>query len=368
MSNSDKKSKDTKGVAKDHLQDRSKFYDGFEDNLTPVRSIDLNSINSFSQLTDAMSTTSFGGRLVGEAVDTLYSMYSDKSCFKVLTLSGAMTAAKMGLIITEMIDRGLVNAIVSTGALMSHGLVEGMGSTHFKYDETMNDIELYNKGYDRIYDTLELEKNLDDMGDVVINALKDVSKDKPLSSFYINEKIGEYLAKQIPNGRAILKSAYEKKVPVYIPAFTDSVLGLYFGDYNNALKVKGEQTYSFDPFVDLNHFANLFNQSTSAGIFTIGGGVPRNWAQQVGWYAELLDRFENEETNVKKKYKYGLRICPEPVTWGGLSGCTYREGVSWGKFVPVEEGGKFTEVLSDATVVWPIIMKAVFEKLDKDNN
>jgi len=61
-----------------------------------------------------------------------------------------------------------------------------------------------------------------------------------------------------------------------------------------------------------------------------------------------------------------VRICPEPVHWGGLSGCTYQEGVSWGKFVPPEEGGRFAEVLADATTVWPLLMKALFEELDGD--
>lgn len=179
-------------IPKDHLKKREKFYNGFEDNLKPVTSLDLNLVKSFSDLTDAMCATSFGGRQIGEAVDTLYSMYSDKNCFKVLTLSGAMTAAKMGLIITDMIDRGLINAIVSTGALMSHGLVEGLGSSHFKYDESMNDIELYNKGYDRIYDTLELETNLDDMGEVVVKALKNTPVSEVVSSHSLNEKIGSF--------------------------------------------------------------------------------------------------------------------------------------------------------------------------------
>jgi deoxyhypusine synthase len=60
-----------------------------------------------------------------------------------------------------------------------------------------------------------------------------------------------------------------------------------------------------------------------------------------------------------------VRICPEPVHWGGLSGCTYSEGVSWGKFVPPAEGGRFAEVYSDATVVWPLLAKALFEELDR---
>jgi deoxyhypusine synthase len=66
-----------------------------------------------------------------------------------------------------------------------------------------------------------------------------------------------------------------------------------------------------------------------------------------------------------KKFHYGVRICPEPAHWGGLSGCTYSEGVSWGKFVAPGEGGRFAEVLCDATVAWPILVKAVKQRLDK---
>ncbi|MGC2001947.1 MAG: deoxyhypusine synthase family protein, partial [Candidatus Acidiferrales bacterium] len=98
------------------------------------------------------------------------------------------------------------------------------------------------------------------------------------------------------------------------------------------------------------------------GIVTVGGGVPRNWAQQFGVYAELLARRGYEKIPLKR-YNYGLRICPEPVNWGGLSGSTYTEAVSWGKFVPLEEGGRFAEVLDDATVALPLIVGAVLERL-----
>jgi deoxyhypusine synthase len=98
------------------------------------------------------------------------------------------------------------------------------------------------------------------------------------------------------------------------------------------------------------------------GIFTIGGGVPRNWAQQFGVYAELLARRGYEKVPLKR-YSYGVRICPEPVNWGGLSGSTYTEAVSWGKFIPEEEGGRFAEVLDDATVALPLVVGAVLERL-----
>jgi len=64
-----------------------------------------------------------------------------------------------------------------------------------------------------------------------------------------------------------------------------------------------------------------------------------------------------------KRYAYGVRICPEPVHWGGLSGSTYTEAVSWGKFVPPEEGGQFAEVFDDATVALPLIVGAVLERI-----
>ncbi|MGH7221314.1 MAG: deoxyhypusine synthase family protein, partial [Nitrospiraceae bacterium] len=94
----------------------------------------------------------------------------------------------------------------------------------------------------------------------------------------------------------------------------------------------------------------------------IGGGVPRNWSQQVGPYIEICNT--RLGLNVPPpRFRYGVRICPEPDYWGGLSGCTYREGISWGKFVPPEEGGRFAEVLSDATVVWPLLMVGLLERL-----
>jgi deoxyhypusine synthase len=119
----------------------------------------------------------------------------------------------------------------------------------------------------------------------------------------------------------------------------------------------------FNPFLDLQEYARLVNEFDDLAIFTVGGGVPRNWAQQVGPYYDI----SNHRLGTKftpPKFKYGVRICPEPVHWGGLSGCTYSEGVSWGKFVPIAEGGRYAEVFSDATLVWPLLMKGVFEELD----
>ena len=125
-------------------RDRQEFGTGYNHGFVPLESLDINKIDDADGLLRAMSKTAFGGRTLGDAADVLYDMVTDPDCFTVMTLSGAMTVAKMGLLATEMIDRGMIHAVVSTGALTTHGLVENAGMTHFKYDFSKTDLELSN--------------------------------------------------------------------------------------------------------------------------------------------------------------------------------------------------------------------------------
>jgi deoxyhypusine synthase len=342
-----------------------KLHDPVADRLIPLAPLDLTRIHSIDDLVRAMARTAFTGRQLGEAADVLEAMARDKDCFVVMTLAGAMTVAKQGLVITELIDRGIVNAVVSTGALMAHGLVEATGRAHFRHNPQLTDEELYEAGYNRVYDTLEPETNLDDVEKVIFEVLEDWNQDEILCSFKLNRAIGAYLVKHAKDQRGILKSAYEKDVPVFVPAFTDSELGLDFALTNRERSKQGKSQLRFDPFEDLEYFAATLLKQKRLGIFTIGGGVPRNWSQQFGPFIELRHRRGGEDVPLKR-YHYGLRICPEPVYWGGLSGSPYSEAVSWGKFVPPAEGGMFGEVFVDATVGLPLIVAAVLERLDKD--
>lgn len=346
----------TKGQGIDRV-----LHDPVSDRLVPLDPLDLTRIHSIDDLVRAMGSTAFTGRQVGEGADVLEAMARDKDCFVVMTLAGAMTVAKQGLIITELIDRGVVKAVISTGALMAHGLVEAAGRSHFKYDPAMNDAELYEAGYNRVYDTLEPETNLDFVETIVARILKAWDHKEVLCSYKLNREIGRYLSEHVEE-RGILKSAFEKGVPVFVPAFSDSEIGLDVALYNRARRKNNTPPLHFDPFEDLEHYAGTLLKQERLGIFTIGGGVPRNWAQQFGPYIELRHRRGGEELPLKR-FHYGVRICPEPVNWGGLSGCTYSEAVSWGKFVPREEGGRFAEVLLDATVGLPLIAGAVLQRL-----
>jgi deoxyhypusine synthase len=337
-----------------------------QDGLEPVLPLDLSACADFDELTASMARTAFGGRQLGEAVEVLVGMARDPECQVVLTLAGAMTVAKMGLVICDMIDHGLVQAVVSTGALMAHGFVESTGLAHYKYREGMDDAALYERGYNRVYDTLEPESNLEHVEQILYAILRQWDAGETLCSQKLNDRLGQYLVEHHPQTRGVLKSAREKGVPVYVPAFSDSEIGLGLAIHNREQVLAGKPRIPFDPFLDLEHYSTAVAGSSKLGIFTIGGGVPRNWAQQVGPYLEILERtLGSEAGGGTKRFHYGVRICPEPVHWGGLSGCTYSEGVSWGKFVPPSHGGRFAEVYSDATIAWPLVVKAALQRLAK---
>lgn len=348
------------------------LHDGTSDKLSPLESLDPNKIRSFDDLITAMGKTAFGGRSLGEAADVLTDMTRDKDCLVVMTLSGAMTVAKMSTVIIRMMEAGMIDAVVSTGALMAHGLSEAVGLKHYKVNPKIPDAELFEQGYNRVYDTLEMEANLNTISEFVCTVLDRMEMSSNWSSQELCREIGMRLAEQ-GDSPGILRTAYLKNIPIYVPAFTDSELGLDVATWHmkrefdksggkiDPLSVKGFPTSN--PFGDLLHYANLVRSKKRLGIFTIGGGVPRNWAQQVAPFYDIVQNRLDTDLGYTPRFTYGVRICPEPVHWGGLSGCTYSEGVSWGKFVPADQGGKFAEVYADATIAWPLLVRAVLERL-----
>jgi len=338
------------------------LHDPVKDKLRPIYPLDLSKIKTIDDLVRAMGDTAYTARQIGDAADVLEVMARDKDCFVVMTLAGALTVGKMGLVFCDLIESGIVKAIVSTGALMAHGLVEATGRSHFRYDPSkMDDKELFLAGYNRVYDSLEPETNLDHVEKMVDAILEAWDPTEVVCSWKLHKRIGEFLHKS-SKGRGILKSAFEKNVPVFVPAFSDSELGLDFALNQYGRKRDNRPVLRFDPFEDFETFASTMLATKKMGILTIGGGVPRNWSQQFGVYAELMARRGYKNLPLKR-YNYGVRICPEPVHWGGLSGSTYTEAVSWGKFVPPEEGGRFAEVMEDATVALPLVVGAVLQRL-----
>src|SRR6516162_5804167 len=179
------------------------LHDPVKDKLRPIFPLDLSRCRTIDDLVRAMGNTAFTGRQIGDAADVLEAMARDKDCFVVMTLSGALTVGKMGLIFCDLVKSGVVKAIVSTGALMAHGLVEATGHSHFRYDPRMDDKTLFHAGYNRVYDSLEPEVNLDHVEEVMQHMLTEWDAEDVACSWKLNHRVGEYLHKTM-KGRGIL--------------------------------------------------------------------------------------------------------------------------------------------------------------------
>ena len=302
---------------------------------------------------------SYGGvaAQVAKGADALNTMACDKQCLRFLTISGAMTVGKMDLVICDMIESGLTHAISSTGALMAHGLVSSIGLKHYKYNPAYNDTELARRKLNRVTDTLEPETNLDNVEEVIGKVINQLNGSRPISPTILNKLIGKYLAENYPNERGILKSAYLFGVPVFVPAFVDSELGNDLYIHNIKRKRRGKKSILVDLESDSKELVKLVTATKRFGIFTIGGGVPRNNVQNVAPLIEIVN--ERMGTNLPpRRFTYGIRICPDRPHFGHLSGCTYSENESWRK---AAKNGVYAEIQADATQVWPFLVKYVLD-------
>jgi deoxyhypusine synthase len=276
-------------------------------------------------------------------------MVSSKKILKVLTLSGAMVPAGMGELICAMIENELIDVIVSTGANIIHDLVDVFSDVgHYVGSPNVNDDELFQRRINRIYDVFLPEDNYKKAEDEILKIIKKIFKEKKIEVMpsELLRILGENIGK-----RCLLSIAVKYKVPIFIPAFSDSELALNLIKYS----VREGYSFKFDILGDVLKFASIIKEYEEYGTFIIGGGVPRNWAQQV---FPLLDQIENMET---LGYNYSVRIHTATEYDGGLSGCTISESKSWGKY---SLDSKYVSIWCDATIALPILITALFQRLN----
>lgn len=302
----------------------------------------------------------FGGTAteVAQGAEVTRAMVEDPKCTVFMTLSGAMTVAQMSLVITDMIDLGMVQYIASTGALMAHGLVPALGKHHYKYHPKFSDKLLAARKINRVTDTLEPERNLDHLEKILHRVMKAYSGEQVISPRILHEGIGKYLHEKYPDKRAILTSAYEKGVPILVPAFHDSEIGNDLYIHNKLREKDGEKPIKMDMELDTDHLRDMVLSADRLGIFTVGGGVPRNFTQNIAPLIELLN-VRLKEKNRLPQFNFGTRICPDQMYYGHLSGCTYSEGMTWRKFAL---DAMLAEVHTDATQVWPFYVKDLMDR------
>jgi len=240
---------------------------------------------------------------------------------------------------------------------MAHGLVSSIGLKHYKYNPAYNDTELARRKLNRVTDTLEPETNLDTVEEVVGKVVDQLDGSRTISPTILNGMIGKHLAENYPDDRGILKSAYLHNVPVFVPAFVDSELGNDIYIHNLYRTRRGQKPILMDLELDSKELVRMVTEAKRFGIFTIGGGVPRNNVQNVAPLIEIIDERLGDRLPLRR-FTYGIRICPDRPYFGHLSGCTYSENESWRKAV---KNGVYAEIHADATQVWPFLVKYIME-------
>ena len=306
-------------------------------------------VKNIDDLLRDLKKCGFQGRNLGRALDILYKMVTDDKILTVLTLSGAMVPAGMGDLICALIENKLIDVIISTGANTIHDLVDAVSDIgHYIGSPNVDDNELFKARINRIYDTFLPEDNYKRAENVLLDIIHDIfsSKDICITPSNLMRKVGEKI-----NERCILSIAAKYNIPIFVPAFSDSEFAL------NLIKYSVREGYKFnlDIFGDVLSFTDIIRKSDEFGTFIIGGGVPRNWAQQV---FPLLDQIDKVET---MGYNYSVRITSAIEYDGGLSGCTISESKSWGKY---SLESKYITVWCDATIALPILITGLFQRLN----
>ncbi|NVM18178.1 MAG: deoxyhypusine synthase family protein [Candidatus Lokiarchaeota archaeon] len=305
-------------------------------------------IKSVEDVLKSLKNCGFQGRNLGKALDVLYNMVSSKNILTVLTLSGAMVPAGMGELICALIEQNLIDIIISTGANVIHDLVDVFTEVgHYVGDTNVDDNKLYKLRINRIYDVFLPEDNYLKTEKEILSIIKKIFQQQSIeitpSEFL--KKLGENI-----NKRCILSIAAKNNIPIFVPALSDSELALDLIMYS----LKEDYEFKFDILGDVMKFAEIIKNYKEHGTLIIGGGVPRNWAQQI---FPLLDQIEKMKT---VGYKYSVRIHTATEYDGGLSGCTISESKSWGKY---SLESKSVSVWCDATIALPILVTGLFQRL-----
>ncbi len=308
----------------------------------------------------ALGRCSFQGRALARALDVWEAMARDKDCLRVMSLAGAMVPAGMGLTVIRLMEAGLIDVLVPTGAALSHDLCNIAAQddqAHYVGDEWADDEALREAAINRIYDTYLPEEGFAAAEDALAEILPHLAYRKgdgvlTITTADFCRQIGARLT-----GFGVLTAAAKYGVRIYVPAISDSELGMTIVAGNQRRTTGLPGNVVFDTLTDVSDFAELVRGRARAGLVTVGGGVPRNWAQQVYPYLKFKLRDDAIEAD---GYHYGVRITTDRPEFGGLSGCTISESKSWGKY---ETGAVETSVVADATIALPMLATALLERL-----
>ncbi len=312
----------------------------------PIQHLDLEKAWSLFDLVQAFQHTSFQSRNLFKCYDVYLKMLDDPHCVIIMGLSGAMIPGGMRKVIRDMIEMKLIDVLVSTGANLFHDVFESFGYRHYVGCENGNDDLLRKRRIVRVYDALMDDHEINQ----VIRLLSQIPKE--LGGRVVSSR--EYLSvlgSRLEDDRSILKTASRRGIPVFVPALADSSIGIGL-TFLHAKRKIASNGLIIDQIRDSYEIAQLKRKASVTGAIYVGGGVPKNYIQQLGPVNELL--FQRESS-----HRYALQITTDDPKWGGLSGCTFEEAKSWGK---IGKSSSYAAVYIDATIALPLLVGAVFQE------
>jgi deoxyhypusine synthase len=312
----------------------------------PIQHLNLKRTKSLLDLVKGFQYTSFQSRNVFKCFEVFRKMLDDPACVIFLGLSGAMIPGGMRRVLRDMIEMKLIDVIVSTGANMFHDLFEGFGYRHYVGSEEGDDDALRKHRIVRVYDALMDDHEINRVIHF-LSRIPEELEEKVVSSRRYLEVLGYHITDE----SSILKTASRYGVPVFIPALSDSSIGIGLTFLHLQKKVPSEGLL-IDQIRDSFEIAQMKRMASVTGAVYIGGGVPKNYIQQLGPVSELL--FEKESG-----HRYAFQVTTDDPKWGGLSGCTFEEAKSWGK---IEKGSNYAALYMDATVALPLLVGAVLQE------
>jgi deoxyhypusine synthase len=310
-----------------------------------IRHIDIKSFDS-TPIIESMKMMSFSSRDTANAADILLKMIKDKECTNILTLAGSTSAGGCMQVYVDMVKHNMIDAIVATGAsIIDMDFFEAIGFKHYIGRTDFPDKKLREYYIDRIYDTFIDEDDLQ-ICDGTIKQIADKLERRPYSSREFILELGKYLVKNSVKKDSLVQVCYEKNVPIFCPAFSDSSAG--FGLVKHQWE-NPEKHVSIDSVRDFRELTMIKMDAETSGLFMIGGGVPKNFAQDTVVCAEVLGKSV-------PMHKYAIQITVADVRDGACSSSTLQEASSWGKVDTKYE----QMVYAEATTVLPLIASYVY--------
>ncbi len=314
---------------------------------TPVRHLDITSIDAVD-LVKAMKGMSFTARDLAAGADLFERMLKDRSCSVILCIAGSTSAAGCMNIYADMVKHNMVDAIVATGAsIVDMDFFEALGFRHYQGSPHVDDSQLRSLYIDRIYDTFIDEEDLQHC-DRRIGEIADALPPGIYSSREFIREMGRFLKTGARKKGSLVETAFDHDVPIFCPAFSDSSAG--FGLVLHQTR-HPEAHVSIDSVKDFRELTQIKIKAKTTGLFIIGGGVPKNFAQDTVICAEVLGK-------EVPMHKYAVQITVADVRDGACSSSTLKEASSWGKV----DGTSEQMVYAEATSVLPLMASYVYHR------